>query len=324
MEVADGLWQLKIPMRFNPLSYTFSYLLVDASTLIDTGVETGTARSALDEQLESVGLKTSDIERVIITHLHRDHVGLVGYLSSKSGATVYAHERAREVLERRAVSGKDRYDKARNELETLGGGGFIRILSRFEYAFRGLPPSIPIDETVTNGDLIKLDGCELKAIWTPGHSPEHICLYDAERRILFSGDHVLPGITSHVSLHTYEDADPLADYLNSLEKLRGLPVDLVLPAHEHAFKDLENRIDELKLHHEMRCREILKAIGKGEKTVFQVSARVSWDSGPWTRMHFWTKRMAAAETLAHLVYLRNRGLIEERMVDGVLHYRIRR
>ena len=321
LEIDDGFLQLKIPMRYNPLGYTFSYLLIDALTLIDTGVGAGRARIALDEQLKMVGLESSDIERIILTHLHRDHIGLVGYVKSTSDARVYAHEKAHEVLRGRA-SEKNRYDKAQNELQTLGGGNFLKILGRFEHAFKRRPTLICVDETVSDGDLLDLEGFKLRVIWTPGHAHEHICMYDSERKILFSGDHVLPRITSHISLHTSEDADPLADYLSSLEKLRELSVDLVLPSHEYTFKDLGNRIDELKHHHEKRCREILGALSRGEQTVFQISANISWDSDPWPRMRLWTKRMAASETLAHLVYLRNIGEVRERLGNGVLYYRL--
>ncbi|MFQ6053128.1 MAG: MBL fold metallo-hydrolase [Candidatus Bathyarchaeia archaeon] len=320
MKIADAVWQMKIPMRHNPLRHTYSYLLSDAATLIDTGVGTGAARIALDEQLKAAGLNASDIEQVILTHLHRDHVVLAEYLRSKSGAEIYAHEKAIEVLKKRAVDDKARYDEARDELKALGGGQLLNVLSRFEHAFRRRRSSIHIDGTVSDGGLLGMNGAELRVIWTPGHAPEHICLHDEERRLLFSGDHVLPRITSHIGLHTYEAADPLSDYLNSLEKLKNLPVDLVLPAHEYTFRDLGGRIDALKHHHRMRCMEIMGALD-GWRTVFQVSAYVSWDSVPWNRMRFWTKRMAAAETLAHLVYLRNRGAVEERDIDGVLYYR---
>ena len=148
-------------------------------------------------------------------------------------------------------------------------------------------------------------------------------MFDEDKRLLYSGDHVLPRITSHVSMHTYQKVDPLRDYLKSLDRLKGLQVDAVLPAHEHVFHDLDGRITELKLHHRRRCREILNTIRQKEKAVFQISAEVSWDSKPWPQMDFWSKRMAAAETLAHLVYLKNKGDVKEELRDGVLYYTIR-
>ena len=151
-------------------------------------------------------------------------------------------------------------------------------------------------------------------IWTPGHAAEHICLHDAERRILFSGDHVLPKITSHVSEHTWEKRDPLGDYLTSLVKVRDLPVDLILPGHETSFTNLPDRVTQLFKHHEARLEEVKSALKNGKSTVFEVASVIHWDSRPWLVMDFWTKRMAATETYAHLIYLRNKGEITEK--DG--------
>lgn len=322
MEIAEGLWQLRIPMRTSSLGYTCSYLLVDAATLIDTGVGTDEARSALKEQLRGAGLKVSEIERVIITHLHHDHVGLVGYIKSASGAEIYAHQRAEEILKFRTNFSKRRYDEAQREVRTLGESPSPNPLNRYVPVFRSQSTPYSIDKTLSDGEPLKLKGWTLRVFWTPGHASEHICLYDAERRLLFSGDHILSRITPHISLHTYEDADPLGDYLNSLEKLRGLPVELVLPAHEHIIRDLEGRIEEIYRHHEERCNEIKTALKEGERTVYQISSQISWNTRPWPLMTSGTRRMAAAETLAHLVYLRNRGEIEERVSDDVLYYRL--
>lgn len=319
-QASDGVYQLEIPMRFNPLGCTYSYLLRDAAALIDTGVGTNDAFEALEEQLRSVGLATSDIEHIVLTHLHRDHVGLVERVRSASGAVVHAY-RSAVKLQRKAMAAESGGSRSRkDELRLLGGGRYISMLGRFEGALRRPRPMVNIDETYDDGDTIGLKGSNLRVFWTPGHSPEHICLYDADRGLLYSGDHVLPRITSHISLHSHEGGDPLKDYLDSLERLRGLPVTVVLPAHEHIFHDLEGRISELELHHLIRCDEVKTVLLEEEKTVFQVAAGVSWDSQPWPRMRFWTKLMAAAETFAHLVYLRNRGEVREVMRKGVLYY----
>jgi glyoxylase-like metal-dependent hydrolase (beta-lactamase superfamily II) len=319
LEVVDGLWQIKIPMEFNPLGYTFSYLLVDAATLIDAGVGTKGAILALESELRKVGLKGSDLERVILTHLHRDHVGLVGYIKSISNAEVYAHETAPGVLKSRISRPRE---EVREEINLLGGSGLFNILRGFIPRSSRRYINLNIDKTVADGDTLELRGATLRTIWTPGHASEHICLYDIERRVLFSGDHILPRITPHVSLHTQNVADPLRDYLNSLEKMKGLPADIVLPAHEWIFRDLDERIKELKHHHSIRCGEIKRVLGKDEMTVFQISSRISWNSRPWPLMSLRTRSMAAAETLAHLVYLRNSGEITERLHDGTLYYNL--
>jgi len=323
LKITEGLWQFKIPMSNNSLGYTYSYLLVDDATLIDTGVGTSEARSALEEQLKQAGLKVSDINRIIITHLHHDHVGLVDYIKSTSKAEVYAHKKADELLRTQDERLSQMHDNVQNEIRLLGGRDLLGISTILTRPFRRSPASLRVDKTLSDGELLRLKRLPLKVIWTPGHAPEEICLYNAERQILFSGDHILPRITPHISLHTYEKADPLADYLSSLEKLRGLPVRLVLPAHEYAFEELQDRIEELKSHHEARCNEIKETLKGGAKTVFQISARISWSSSPWLRMPFSTKRMAAAEAFAHLVYMKNQGEIEEKVSGNVLYFNFR-
>ena len=176
------------------------------------------------------------------------------------------------------------------------------------------------DETIADGAHLRLGGTSLKALWTPGHAREHLCLHDADRELLFSGDHVLPKITSHISHHTFIEGDPLTDYLKALDRVRDLSVKTVLPGHERIFHNLSGRVSELEAHHERRCGEILAALKGGAKTVFEVSSVVSWDSQPWDNMAFWTKRMAAAETYAHLVYLINGEKAAERLHEGVLEY----
>jgi len=270
------------------------------------------------------GLAGRPADFVINTHVHGDHIGLVDRVRSISGAIVYAHRSAVEIKRRRTDKGSRAFEDIRDELKLLGGGGYLNALTRFERAVRRLRPSLRIDEPLDDGELLELGGSTLKVFWTPGHAPEHICLHDHEKRILFSGDHVLPKITSHISLHTYQEGDPLRDYLRSLDRVHGLPVKAVLPAHEHVFEELDGRIDALKLHHVKRCDEIKETMKEGERTVFQISAEVSWDSRPWPQMEFWTKRMAAAETLAHLIYMKNRGEIEDEERGGVLYFGISR
>jgi glyoxylase-like metal-dependent hydrolase (beta-lactamase superfamily II) len=319
-KISDGVYQVEVPMRRNPLGYTYSYLLREASTIIDTGVGTGQALEALSRQLGQTGLDVSSIRRLIATHLHGDHVGLMNQIRDISGARIYAHVEAME--EKQTQKGRDRALEYMKELKRLGGKAPDGFLGRLTESWKRRRRAFQVDEPLEDGQVLDLEGSILKILHTPGHAREHICLYDAEKRLLYAGDFILPKITPHISLHNPQGGDPLSDYLRALEKIRGLPVDLVLPAHERIFQDLDGRIHELEKHHEERCHEIVEAIRGGALTVFQISSKVSWDSRPWSEMQFWTKRMAAAETLAHLVYMRNREEVEEENVDGVLHYRL--
>ena len=320
--ISDDLIQLKLPMRRNPLGYTYSYLLEKAAILVDTGVPDPNAYDALKNQLKQRGLEIQDLQGVIITHLHRDHVGMLDYIKNDTALKVIALDKAVKVQKEWQDRAGNRYEDMKTEATLWGGSGFLSFLSRYEHVFRRTRSVIEINGVIKDGDFLEFEDCRLKAIWTPGHSKEHLCLYDNERQLLYSGDHVLPKITSHISLHTYQDWDPLEDYLNSLDKVSSLSVVAVLPSHESIFYDLEGRIIELKMHHERRCDEIIDAINMKTKTVFQIASKISWDSRPWSDMNFWTKGMAAAETYAHLIYLRNRGKIKEEKKSGVLNYTV--
>ncbi len=322
MQVAEGVYQFKVPMRHNPLGYTYSYFLKESRTLIDAGIPGWDAYAALEKQLQEQDTRIKDLERIIITHMHNDHVGLIDYIRERSDIKTTAHRVAEERQQEQIRYYKDMYRSISEELQLLGGGSFQQFLSRFEHAFREDPEPLKLDNLVEDGAVLDLPGAKLRVVWTPGHAAEHICLHDAERRILFSGDHVLPKITSHVSEHTWEKRDPLGDYLNSLVKVRDLPIDLILPGHEHSFTSLPDRVAQLFKHHEARLEEVRGALRGGKSTVFEVASTIHWDSRPWLIMDFWTKRMAATETYTHLVYLRNRGEIREKTIDGVLRYEI--
>jgi glyoxylase-like metal-dependent hydrolase (beta-lactamase superfamily II) len=146
--------------------------------------------------------------------------------------------------------------------------------------------------------------------------------YNEEKKLLFCGDHVLPKITSHISLHSYESRDPLYEYLESLRKVEELDVSTVLPGHEWVFNNLSERVEELRNHHKKRLNEIKDTLKEGKKTVYQTGSKIHWDSRPWPEMDFWTKRMAAAETYAHLIYLRNQDEIFEKEKHGILYYNL--
>jgi glyoxylase-like metal-dependent hydrolase (beta-lactamase superfamily II) len=319
VKIIEGVYQLEVPMERNPLGKTFSYLLTESKTLIDTGVPTDNAYNSLQRQLEEHGLRPQDIKRVILTHLHNDHIGLAQRLQEQ-GAELVASRIAAEKQARVQEEYRDLYQLTVEETRLFGGAEYLNFLARFVYAFRDVPRPIRIDRTLEDGETFSLDGFTLKTIWTPGHAQEHIVLYDEADKILFSGDHVLPKITSHVALHSYEHWNPLGEYLNSLEKVKDLDAETVLPGHEWTFHNLRERVEQLQAHHAGRLQEMKDTLRDGEKTVYQVGSRVHWDSRPWPEMSFWTKRMAATETYAHLVYLRNRGEVKEEKKGDTLFY----
>jgi glyoxylase-like metal-dependent hydrolase (beta-lactamase superfamily II) len=160
-------------------------------------------------------------------------------------------------------------------------------------------PSVLLEDD----DLVPLAGRTIRAIWTPGHTPGHLCLHDETNDLILTGDHVLPRISPNIGLQPHSAAPPLAGYLSSLRRLRQMDSAEVLPAHEWRFRGLRLRTDQLLAHHRLRCQEILGVMADlGPCTAWQVTERLSWSRG-WDGIHGFQRRAALAETLAHLAYL---------------------
>jgi glyoxylase-like metal-dependent hydrolase (beta-lactamase superfamily II) len=169
------------------------------------------------------------------------------------------------------------------------------------------------DVLMEDGDKPEVPGWDLQAIWTPGHSPGHVCFWEAGNRLMLSGDHVLPRITPNISFHPQAGDNPLGDFLKSLDKVGGYEAEEVLPAHEHRFVGLQDRVDELKNHHEQRFQEAIAAIKSGTDTAWGIAEHLKW-SRPWNRIEGFMRRAAVSETLAHLRALEERGVL--RPVEG--------
>ena len=174
-------------------------------------------------------------------------------------------------------------------------------------------PVLP-DILLEDGDRPEVKGWDLEAIWTPGHSPGHLCFWEPVNEVLLAGDHVLPRITPNIPFHPQAGDDPLGDFLASLDKVDQYRRGEVLPAHEHRFVDLHGRVEQLKAHHEHRFVEIIEALRSGRHAPRGTSPeRMAW-SRSWDSIEGFMQRAALAEALAHLRALERRGVVRE--VDG--------
>ena len=326
-EIRPGIHQLKIPIPNNPLGNTNIYLIQGDGEylLIDTGWNSEEAFQSLEKQLTEIGTDFQDISQIIVTHAHPDHYGLAGRLKQLSRATLSLHHLEKDFLAPRYQNMEEFLRQTEKWLQS-NGVPTSEIATPWAAFTGGRQPGAPTlpDNTLSDGDTIIIGGFNLQVIWTPGHSPGHICLYEPAQRILFSGDHVLPVITPNVSLQPYSNNNPLGNFLNSLYIVKQLDTELVLPAHEHIFTDLPARVEEIIQHHHYRNSEILETIKAEPKTAYQISMVITWmpemggvrfkDLAPWD------KRMAVSETLAHLEALRGDGIVDKSYRDDIVHY----
>ena len=178
------------------------------------------------------------------------------------------------------------------------------------------------DILVEDGDRLEIPGWEVAAIWTPGHSPGHLCLWETANQLMLSGDHVLPRITPNIAFHPQAGDNPLGDYLKSLERVGRYAAAEVLPGHEHRFVNLASRVGELQEHHARRFDEVVAALSAGFTTGWEVATLMKW-SRPWTSIDGFMRRAAVLESLAHLRALEVRGVVEEiTYPDGPSRWRL--
>lgn len=328
MEVVPGIHQVKVPIPDNPLGYLNAYLVEgqDGYLMVDTGWYTQDAFTALEGELKKLNLGFSDIAQIVCTHVHADHFGLAGRIKQVSPHTkLYTHRWESDLIESRYIKFAELREKMGNLLNRHGVPPID--LSSLQSA------SMPVLEwvTVTTPDVVLYGGetlatgkFNLEVVWTPGHSPGHICLYEPEKKVLFSGDHILPVITPNISYHVQSGDNPLGDFINSLRKLHKLSVNLVLPAHEHIFTDLAKRINEIIEHHEHRKGEIHAVIQREPQTAYFISSQITWDipGVTWEQFSPLDRRIAVTETVAHLESMRWEGSVERVVKGDIVFYRV--
>jgi glyoxylase-like metal-dependent hydrolase (beta-lactamase superfamily II) len=246
----------------------------------------------------------------MVTHIHPDHYGLAGRVREVSGAWIGLHPADAVMLESRYVDTDDLLAAMFRLLDDSGvPADKLPDLALASMAVKSMVTMAAPDVLFEDGRAIELPGWSLRTIWTPGHSPGHVCFYSDDRRLLLSGDHVLPRITPNISVHSQQVPNPLGDYLDSLIKLKSLATEEVLPAHEYRFSDLNSRLEEIMDHHRARLDEIEQVISDHPgSTAWDITLQLHW-SRPWDEIQSFMQRQANGETLAHCVVLELDGRV---------------
>ncbi|GGM45244.1 MBL fold metallo-hydrolase [Dactylosporangium sucinum] len=309
--VRPDVWSIPVPIPDNPLRYTLCYVFLDdtGAVVVDPGWDTGEGRAALTAGLRAAGAGLGDVGGVVVTHVHPDHHGLSGWLRERSGAWVGMHPAEAQTLPGRVWRDRgpdtDRAWLVRHGVPAADTAGLAVTEERIDDMLAMAEP----DRAIEDGDLLPLARHEVRAVWTPGHTPGHLCLHEAGAGILLTGDHLLPRISPNIGVHAGTDGDPLGAYLASLEHVAKFAADEALPAHEYRFRDLDHRAADLVRHHDERGEEILRAIDDlGPATAWDIAARLTWSRG-WPALRGMLRRMALAETLAHLHHLAATGAV---------------
>lgn len=307
IEVRPGIhWvRMRLPMQLNHINL---WLLEDGDgwTVVDCGIKNDDTTLAW-EQLFSGPMHGAPIKRVIVTHMHPDHIGLAGWLVRRFDVELWISRT--EYLMCRNLSADTGLEAPREGLRFYRAAGFPEeLLETYKARFGGfghgvyrLPNSF---KRIGDGEEIEIGGRLWRIVSGNGHSPEHSCLWCAEEKVFISGDQILPRISSNVSVHPTEpEANSLQDWLDSCAKLKAVVPDdaLVLPSHNEPFQGAALRLQELIDMHENNMEKVQVLCVEPKRAVdcFPALFRSRITQGNYM--------MATGESLAHLNCLRARG-----------------
>ncbi len=311
--VAPGIWCIPTVVPDNPIGWTQAYVVEssDGPYLIDTGWNADAAWADLTAGLLACGTSAAEVQGVVVTHHHPDHLGLVGRVREASGCWVGMHEadtslvrRHREILaDDPLVMAKDTEEKLRE-----AGASACDVEDVLAASAQLKMPMPELPDRPLGTQKLRLGDRHLELLHTPGHTPGHLCLRLDGR--LLTGDHLLKTISSHVGLYGFEgpEGDPLGDFFASLRLLTDAEPIEVLPAHRGRFRGVDARVAELLGHHDERLVEIKEALSAGPVAPWALCRAMTWNR-PWDELPKMMLRAALAETMAHVRHLERLGLV---------------
>ncbi|TFV77659.1 MBL fold metallo-hydrolase [Blastococcus sp. CT_GayMR19] len=324
-EVADGVYRLALPLGIHGVPTVSAYLLRgdDGDTLVDCGIAAGVdggdpgpdGTAAVSAALAAVGSSLDRLERLVVTHAHIDHFGLAGEVVRRSGGELWMHRRTELDLEKYADP-----DEAvdRRMLMLADHGLYGPELTASSEGLRDWLPLMPSvgrpSRLLNGGERFATGGRTWEVVHTPGHSPGHVCLWDADERLLCSGDHLLQVVSPPVTFERGFERDPMGSYLSSLDRVRDLGPELVLPGHGTPFRDGARRAESIAAGKRKRLTQVRDLVESRPRTVFELTTDL-FGAAPLTgaQRHF-----VIAEILAYLAYHEVRRVLRRtRRPDGV-------
>lgn len=315
-----GIHRLAIPTPF-AVGRVNCYLIEDEPlTLVDTGPNSGKALDELTARLEERGHAIGDIELIVVTHQHIDHIGLVEILVQHSGAEVAALGAAAQRL---AAFDEDAEREDEFAVEVMLRNGIpedvtvaLRSVSR---SFRGWGSKVTVTQPLEDGGTLELGNRRLEVLHRPGHSPSDTVFWDAGRRILIGADHLLPHISSNPLITRPLDGSTqrtqaLVAYIESLRKTREMPIEIVLPGHGEPITDHVELIDSRLAGYDRRKEKLYRLIAERPRSGYEL-AQAMWGNVAVTQAF-----LTLSEVIGHADLLVNEGRVREVDDGSVIRY----
>ncbi|HWF35535.1 MAG TPA: MBL fold metallo-hydrolase [Solirubrobacteraceae bacterium] len=317
-----GIHRLPLPTPFLVGRVNCYLIDDDPLTLVDTGPNSGKALDELELALAAHGRRIEDLELIVITHQHLDHLGLLEILARRSGAEIATLDLLAPYLAAfsESMDGDDRF--AESLMRTHGVPGEVVIALRaVATAFRAWGSSAEVTRPLADGDTLELRGRTLRVHHRPGHSPSDTVFLDERRGLLLAGDHLIAHISSNPFVSRPLGADPdverpraLLTYIESMRATRELDLELTLPGHGDPILDHRTLIDQRLAMHARRARKMLGMIRDRPLTAYEI-ARAMWGNAAVTQSY-----LTLSEVLGHVDMLVRDGRAREQVSDGVVRF----
>ncbi len=319
-----NIYAMFIPLPNNPLKSLNCYVVKtkERNLIIDTGFNMPECYEVLVNGLKELEI---DIDKtdLFLTHLHADHTGLASAIM-KDDSTIYMSRTDYEYILRNL---NNEYWESMDISYLMEGFGEEELRK-----IRSVNPSKVFNITkifdaviVEDNTKFNIGEYEFTCVFTPGHTPGHMCLYMEKEKILFSGDHILFDISPNIT--RWKDVDnALADYLNSLEKIKKFDIRLTLPGHRDNNMDVYERIEQLIHHHDERLKETLRIVSSEPGLhAYAIAGQMRWamKGKNWNEAPVQQKWFAVGETLAHLDYLEAKNKVYKELKDGKYCYYVK-
>lgn len=314
-EIFPGLYQVPLTLKgFSPGSVNVHLVNdTDGFTIIDTGWGSQESIACLKAQMAEFSISIQSVKRVILTHFHLDHLGLMGKFKEWNQAIIGIHRNEIELMKVRYSAGDTYWPMTDRFLQANGAPESVLTPAHH-------PLATPVyltdpDILFEGGEEISAGEYTLKIINTPGHTPGHLSLYEPHRKFLISGDVLLPTIITNAAPHVQQLQNPIRLYLNSLQQLKEMDIGLVLPGHEDVFSGHRKRINEIIEHYRQKTESAWQEIKSNIQplTAYEVARRIPYiiqnKQLSFDQLGGLNKRFALLQTIALLKELvESRGI----------------
>jgi len=301
--VLPGVWRLRLPLPWPGVPHGNAWALAagDGIVLVDTGYHDAGSMAHLERALAMVNLRIEHVRLVVCTHAHTDHYGEAATIVDRTGCELWMHPNHEHMT--RAATDPEAWFDRRLEVARQSGVSEEAIAAYAETRRNqgfGIARIIEPDRALLPGVEVETDLGTWQVIETPGHAPSHVCLFQPERRLLISGDHLLGRVSLYYD-YGYTP-DPAGEFLASLDKVEDLDARLALPGHGRTFTDVRAHIHANRNLVAERVQRALEAIERESLTVIEVQPHVHGEA-----MTAATGNWYLSETLVYLRHLEMTG-----------------